>query len=165
MLIMDYLQQVGFMHTASVFAPESGIQQYIGGGGGGGGGGNKFVESFLDLLHLHPDNKLYQVIQRAPQGSCALSTLLEHIMRTSMQPQHTRNADCQTVTMELATFDRKMELINERYRGMASENALTPVKTLEEKLAKFQKEADERVKVEVEEAVARVSSACFPPAQ
>eukprot|EP00960_Hanusia_phi_P047080 758214-Hanusia_phi.AAC.2 len=153
---MDYLQQAGFMHTASVFAPESGIQQYISSRGGGGvGGGNKFVDSFLDLLHLHPDNKLYQVIQKAPEGSCAMSVLLEHIMRTSMLRQETRNADSQTVATELATFDRKMEMINERYRGMASESAMMPMKTLEEKLAKFQKEADERVKVEVEEAVAR----------
>ena len=43
-----------------------------------------------------------------------------------------------------------------RYRGLAHENAVAPLKTLEERLVQCQREADARIRAEVEEAVTRV---------
>ena len=47
-------------------------------------------------------------------------------------------------------------MCSHRYRGLAHENAMAPLKTLEDRLAQCQRDADARIRAEVEEAVTRV---------
>jgi len=198
LLIMDYLQGAGYLYTASVFAPESGVPvassaalpdaEFL-----------QETKRVLDLLHIHPDSRLYRQMTSV-RGSSAFRTLLEFVTHSSDQAPGVANSACQTTTDEAHTIERKMEQINERcpphparrplpacpalcvsggshgagraprtsalsilrgrgvrrYRGLAHENAMAPLKTLEERLAQCQRDADARIRAEVDEAVTRV---------
>lgn len=192
LLIMDYLQSSGYLYTASVFAPESGVPvaspatlseaDFL-----------HETQRLLDLLHIHPDSRLYRRMTSV-RGSSAIRTLLEFVTHSSDQAPGVTNSACQTATDEAHTIERKMEQINERslphaphpllshllpmptremqarwpctdgvhnlcahrYRGLAHENAMAPLKTLEDRLAQCQRDADARIRTEVDEAVTRV---------
>lgn len=193
LLIMDYLQGAGYLYTASVFAPESGVPvassaslpdaEFL-----------QETKRVLDLLHIHPDSRLYRKMTSA-RGSSAFRTLLEFVTHSSDQAPGVTNSACQTTTDQAHTIERKLEQINDRslprcprplfvcpttcvyevllfgagcaralsgvrvacrYRGLAHENAMAPLKTLEERLAQCQRDADARIRAEVDEAVTRV---------
>ena len=151
LLIMDYLQNSGYLCTASVFAPESGVPVAA----SGSLSDTEFlreVQQVLDLLHIHPDSRLYKRMMSV-RGTSAIRTLLEYVTHSADQAPGVTNSACQTTATETQTIDRKMEQINERYRGLAHENAMAPLKTLEERLAQCQRDADARIRAEVEEAV------------
>lgn len=122
LLIMDYLQNSGYLYTASVFAPESGVPvapsdalsdaEFL-----------RETQRVLDLLHIHPDSRLYRRMMSV-RGSSAIRTLLEYITHSSDQAPGVTNSACQTTTDEAHTVERKMEQINERYVPPAAHASL-----------------------------------------
>jgi len=111
-LIMDYLQSSGYLYTASVFAPESGVPVASPGTLSEAGFLHE-TQRLLDLLHIHPDSRLYRQMTSV-RGSSAIRTLLEFVTHSSDQAPGVTNSSCQTSTDEAHTIERKMEQINER---------------------------------------------------
>ena len=112
-LVMDYLQSCGYDYSASVFAPESGVAVAPTSTLSDEDFANE-MRRLLDLLHIHPDSRLYGRMT-STRGSSAMRMLLEYIMRSSDQPPGVANSSCQTVSDDAHTIERKMEQINERY--------------------------------------------------
>ena len=111
LLIMDYLQNSGYLYTASVFAPESGVPV-----SSSALSDTEFMQEtqrVLDLLHIHQDSRLYRKMTSV-RGSSAIRTLLEYITHSSDHAPGVANSACQTTTDEAHTIERKLELINDR---------------------------------------------------
>ena len=155
LLVMDYLQNAGYLYTASVFAPESGVPAAATAATQSDADFLQATQRVLDLLHIHPESRLYKRMT-SMRGPSTIRTLLEYVTHSSDHAPGVANSACQTTSSESQTIDRKMEQIDERYRGLAHESTLAPLKTLEDKLAQCQRDADARVRHEVEEAVSRV---------
>ena len=109
---MDYLQNSGYLYTASVFAPESGVPVVS----SSALSDTEFMQEtqrVLDLLHIHQDSRLYRKMTSV-RGSSAIRTLLEYITHSSDHAPGVANSACQTTTDEAHTIERKLELINDR---------------------------------------------------
>ena len=155
LLVMDYLQNAGYLYTASVFSPESGVPAAATAASQSDADFLQATQRVLDLLHIHPESRLYKRMT-SMRGPSTIRTLLEYVTHSSDHAPGVANSACQTTSSDSLTIDRKMEQIDERYRGLAHESTLAPLKTLEDKLAQCQRDADARVRHEVEEAVSRV---------
>ncbi len=63
-------------------------------------------------------------------------------------------ASSQTAVEE--SIDQKLKRIDEKFQGLLAAEQSYPMKSFEERRVQWQREADERLRIEVEEAVARV---------
>ena len=54
------------------------------------------------------------------------------------------------------SIDQKLKRIDEKFQGLLAAEQSHPIKSFEEKRLQWQRDADERLRTEVEEAVARV---------
>lgn len=108
----------------------------------------------MELLHLDTASHLSKYLQSVPSGTSTLTALLTYISNSANHKETAVHSSSQTENED--SLDKKMEIINARYRSLSHDNALSPLKSLEERLLQCQRDADQRIKVEVEEAVARV---------
>ena len=127
-----------------MFAPESGLPAGV----------KPERESVLDMLDLHKDSKARKTIAAEEEKSTLLA-LVSYVASNLSSRASTSTASSQT-TSQSDTLDSKISLINDKYRALVSVEQTAPLKGLEERIAAVQREADRRVRSEVEAAVERV---------
>ena len=89
-----------------------------------------------------------------PTSMSLLRALLEYVSQANGDSVKFVDTSAQTVMEE--SIDQKLKRIDEKFQGLLAAEQSHPIKSFEERRLQWQREADERLRMEVEEAVARV---------
>jgi hypothetical protein len=128
LLFMDFLQLAGFIQTASVFSPESGIQPVD------KENRPQKVAHLLELLRVDPDSRLGRALSETPDASSLMKVILDHLGQTFGEKKGVGHSSCQT-TSATETLEKRFDAIHDRYRSLSHDNSIQPLKSLEERLA------------------------------
>jgi len=134
-LINDYFQKENFMYTYSVFVPETGFAD------------NFLTSSQLEQL-LHFKNI---------SDTSYLETIVEEIMNEPLKfYKRTKEVSLQTEECEYGlTLDQKLSRIDFHYSS-TKYNKNQPSKELEERMVKYKKEMDVKMKAEIAAEISRI---------
>lgn len=110
----------------------------------------------LDMLDLHKDSSVRKAITSA--GAESKSTLLALVsyVSSALSSRTTTAAAASQTAAQSETLDSKIGAINDKYLALVSTEQAQPMRNLEERIAAVQREADQRVRSEVDAAVERV---------
>jgi hypothetical protein len=104
---------------------------------------------------LAQNSRLHRHIQSgtAKSGSL-LRVIVEYLSLENSDRVGFAESSSQTAAEE--SIDQKLRRIDEKFQGLLAAEQTYPMKSFEERRVQWQREADERLRTEVEEAVARV---------
>lgn len=108
------------------------------------------------MLDLHKDSSVRKAITSA--GAESKSTLLALVsyVSSALSSRTTTAAAASQTAAQSETLDSKIGAINDKYLALVSTEQAQPMRNLEERIAAVQREADQRVRSEVDAAVERV---------
>ena len=112
------------------------------------------IKSDLAFL-LQQGSRFDRYAKTAASASVSLLRLLiEYTNQENSERVGQVDTSCQTIAEE--SIDQKLKRIDEKFQGLLAAEQSQPMKSFEERRLQWQREADERLRTEVEEAVARV---------